>query len=223
MHFWVYLCFFLLLFVIHQQYRAILDLKNELSHDPLTGLKIMRHFERKCLDVMDRVERKRETSATSAQEEHIPRRKRHVRHSIAFVDLDGLQWTNNHADYGYFVGDRVLVALANILNRWKRQDDLIVRRSKGGDEFLIFLAGSTKEESERLLLENRRRFEKVIEDRFPGLAGNVSFSFGVREVTIRQSEDEIAEAIESASKVMHRFKKERKMDRRVSSLNGEES
>jgi len=83
---------------------------------------------------------------------------------------------------------------------------------------LLLFAGSNKEEAERLLLENRRRFEKVIENRFPGLAGNVSFSFGVREVLLVQSEDEITQAIESASKVMHRFKKERKMDRRVSSL-----
>jgi len=207
-----------LLFVTYRQYIAIRYLKNELSHDPLTGLRIMRHFEKKCLEVMDRVERKREDSLAASEEEHTPHRTYQHSHSVAFVDLDGLQWTNNHADYGYFIGDRILVALANILNRWRRQDDLVVRRSKGGDEFLILFAGSNKEEAERLLLENRRRFERVIENRFPGLAGNVSFSFGVREVNLKQSEDEIAQAIEGASKVMHRFKKERKMDRRVSSL-----
>ena len=218
-----FLAFVLLSLVVWVQYSTIKDLRNELTHDPLTGLRIMRHFEKKCLDVMDRVERKREESSTASQEDHTAHRSHRHSHSIAFVDLDGLQWTNNHADFGYFVGDRVLVALANILNRWKRQDDLVVRRSKGGDEFLLLFAGSTKEEAERLLLENRRRFERVIANRFPGLDGKVSFSFGVREVNLSQTEDDIAQAIEASSKVMHRFKTERKMDRRVSSLKEEES
>lgn len=218
-----FLAFVFLFLVVWIQYSTIKDLKNELTHDPLTGLRIMRHFEKKCIEVMDSVERKREASSAASQEEHTAHRSHTHSHCVAFVDLDGLQWTNNHADFGYFVGDRVLVALANILNRWKRQDDLVVRRSKGGDEFLLLFAASSPEEAERLLLENRRRFETVIAKRFPGLAGNVSFSFGVREIRLGQTEDEIAQAIEASSKVMHRFKTERKMDRRVSSLKEEVS
>jgi len=216
MYFWTCVIFTILLGVLYLQYRTIQALKNELSHDPLTGLRIMKHFEKKCIEVMDRIERKRATSSED-QEEHISRRKK-ISHVIAFVDLDGLQWTNNHADYGYFVGDRILVALANILDRWRRRDDLIVRRSKGGDEFLVLYAGATIEEAENLLLRNRKRFEKVIAERFPGLEGAVSFSYGICEVNSHQSEDKIAQAIGTASKTMHHFKKIRKMDRRVSCL-----
>jgi diguanylate cyclase (GGDEF)-like protein len=216
MYFWIVA---ILCFVIYRQYVLIQNLKNELSHDSLTGLRIMKHFEKKCLDVMDRVERKRDASLTAPPEEHIAHRLRKT-HAIAFVDLDGLKWTNDHADYGYSAGDHILVALANILNRWRRQDDLVVRRSKGGDEFLLLFAGSSQEEAERLLLENRRRFEDVIKKRFPGLAGKVSFSFGVREVTLGYSEKEIADTLEAASKDMHGWKDIRKMNRTISPLCG---
>ena len=211
----------ILSFVVYQQHGKIENLKNDLSHDPLTGLKIMRNFEKKCLTVMSHVEKKREMSALASEEEHVSRRRKHS-HSVAFVDMDGLQWTNNHPEFGYVIGDRILVALANILNRWRRSDDLVVRRSKGGDEFLLLFPESTKTESERVLLENRKRFEKVIETRFPGLAGKVSFSFGVREIDLSFTETQIAEAFENASKDMHDWKDLRKMDRKVSCLSGEE-
>jgi diguanylate cyclase (GGDEF)-like protein len=192
-------------------------LRRELEMDELTGLRNARSFEKKCLETMARVEKKREASFSS-KDDHISRRQKNP-HAVAFVDLDGLQWTNNHPEFGYIIGDRILIALANILNRWRRQDDLVVRRS--GDEFLLLFPGSSKKEAERLLLENRRRFERVIEKRFPGLIGKVSFSFGAHEVNLKNSEKEITLALESAGKDMHYWKERRKMDRSVSSLSGD--
>jgi len=206
---------------ISTQETEIENLKNELAHDPLTGLKLAKNFEQKCLDRMAFVERKREESQRSLPEEHTPHRVGRT-HSIAFVDMDGLKWTNDHPDFGYSVGDNVLIALADILDRWKRrQEDLVVRRTKGGDEFLVLFPGSDEIETRRILLLNRTRFENVISRDFPGLSGKVSFSFGVREVKPCQSIEEIALAFDEASKDMHSWKDRRKMGRDVSCLPGE--
>lgn len=204
--------------LVSQQQAEIERLKEALVRDPLTKLKLAKNFERKCLEQIDFVERKREKSLQSSPEDHTPHRLSRT-HSVAFVDMDGLKWTNDNPAFGYSVGDNVLIALADILDRWKRkQEDLIVRRSKGGDEFLLLFAGSDKKETARILLENRRRFEKVIERDFPGLVGKVSFSFGVREVTRDFTENDIAQAFDDASKDMHHWKEHRKMDRTVSCL-----
>ncbi|MFA6566195.1 MAG: GGDEF domain-containing protein, partial [Candidatus Paceibacterota bacterium] len=183
------------------------------------GLKNAKGFEKKCLEKMAFVEWKREMSLLAPPEDHTPHRLRRT-HAIAFVDMDGLKWTNDNPSFGYSVGDHVLRSLANILDRWKRRgDDLVVHRS--GDEFLLLFTGSNKKETERLLLQNRRRFEEVVKRDFPGLSGKVSFSFGVCEVNLKNTEKEIASAFDDAGKDMHCWKERRKMDRSVSPLSGD--
>jgi len=188
--------------------------------DPLTGLPLVGNFGKDCVTRMRKVVEKRKVSRSNT--EHIPRRNERERHCVAFVDLDGLQWTNNDPNYGYRAGDHILTMLAHILNRWRRGDDLVFRRTMGGDEFICFYpCVSENDVIQQIMLRNRRRFEKDITERFPGLAGKVSFTFGVREVCIDDSETEIMNALDFAAKNMHAWKERRKMDRRVTNLLGE--
>jgi len=212
----------------HEMRRELIQARRDLRRlsrgiscaDPLTGLPLVGNFGKDCIVRMRKVVEKRQLSLSNS--EHVHRRNEREKHCVVFVDLDGLQWTNNDPNHGYRVGDHIIIMLARILNRWRRGDDLIFRRSKGGDEFILFYPCATENDTiQQIMLMNRRRFEKDISERFPGLAGKVSFTFGVQEVSVDDSESRILEALDYAGKNMHVWKERRKMDRRVTNLLGE--
>ena len=89
------------------------------EHDPLTGLSNRRAFER-VLDL--EVERCRR-NCTSV--------------SLVVLDLDDFKRVND--TYGHPLGDKALVAVANVLLAEKRRYDLAART--GGEEFSLVLTG----------------------------------------------------------------------------------
>jgi diguanylate cyclase (GGDEF)-like protein/PAS domain S-box-containing protein len=60
---------------------------------------------------------------------------------VALFDLDQFKSVND--SHGHLIGDRVLAALANVLRRTARQDDIVGRF--GGEEFVVFLPGADLE------------------------------------------------------------------------------
>ncbi|RPJ20472.1 MAG: GGDEF domain-containing protein, partial [Chloroflexi bacterium] len=72
--------------------------------------------------------------------------------SIAMLDADDLKLIND--TYGHDSGDRVLIFISGILRSEVRPFDMVARY--GGDEFVILLVDTDKEEA-RLIAERIRR------------------------------------------------------------------
>jgi diguanylate cyclase (GGDEF)-like protein len=92
-------------------------LKEQATHDPLTGL-----YNRYYLE--------------QVLEQEVKRSKRYNR-CMAFlmVDINGFKEINDR--YGHHVGDEVLQGVASLLRTVVRESDIVVRY--GGDEFLVVL------------------------------------------------------------------------------------
>ncbi len=93
------------------------QLRDQAIHDPLTGVYNRRYF-------------------TEVVEQEIARSKRYV-HPLGFlmIDIDHFKMINDR--FGHQMGDRVLQAVAELLQSQVRDTDLVVRY--GGDEFLVML------------------------------------------------------------------------------------
>jgi len=87
------------------------------SHDPLTGLANRRQFRALCAREIERCRRDGQPIA------------------LLVVDIDFFKQVNDH--WGHISGDRVLVALAQILRNAARASDLPARL--GGEEFAVLL------------------------------------------------------------------------------------
>ncbi|MFW6270459.1 MAG: diguanylate cyclase domain-containing protein [Bacillota bacterium] len=72
--------------------------------------------------------------------------KRQLPISLIMADLNGLKLIND--SYGHIVGDRVLKKTGEILTKICRDEDIIARW--GGDEFIILLPRTTKNESKKI-------------------------------------------------------------------------
>ena len=77
--------------------------------------------------------------------------------TVLFMDLDGFKLVND--SLGHFIGDQLLVAVAERLRRCVRDDDLCAR--VGGDEFAVLLVGKSDPErvAQRIIAAVSRRFQ----------------------------------------------------------------
>lgn len=156
-------------------------LKQEASHDPLTGVANRRLF-------YDRLQQ---------AIRHARRYKGKV--GLLFLDLDRFKEIND--TYGHHVGDAVLTEVARRLSRSVRESDSIARL--GGDEFAVLLANVSGHEDclaaainiERMLAEDSS---------FYGLAVDINASIG-QALFPDDGENEDA-LIRAADAAMYRIK-----------------
>jgi diguanylate cyclase (GGDEF)-like protein/putative nucleotidyltransferase with HDIG domain len=121
--------------------------------DGLTGLKTHRYF-------MEALDREWRHSTRSGQS-----------FSVIMMDLDGFKQVNDR--HGHMEGDKVVTAVAHLLNDRVRQSNVVARY--GGDEFAILLPEARVDQAETLAERLRSSIESD-----PYLAAHgVTASFGI--------------------------------------------
>ncbi len=121
--------------------------------------------------------------------------------SVAFlmIDLDHFKSVNTR--FGHQVGDRVLKALAALLNGSLRRSDIVIRY--GGDEFVVVMPDTTEEQGrhtvERILREVHQWNR---ENPIPGYEMSVSCGLSAYKKGMN-----IEEALETADQQMYQDKK----------------
>lgn len=140
--------------------------------DSLTGLKTHRYF----------------MEALDAEWRRSPRSGRHF--SLIMMDLDGFKLVNDR--YGHLEGDRVLTAVAELLEARCRQSNVVARL--GGDQFAILMAETSTEQA--AILADRLR-ESFAADAYLASRG-VTASFGIATFPIHGvTAEEIVRVAES--------------------------
>ncbi len=140
--------------------------------DGLTGLKTHRFF----MESLDREWRQ------STRDGHT--------FSVIMIDLDGFKQVNDR--YGHMEGDKVVTAVATLLNDHVRQSNVVARY--GGDEFAILLPGARTDQAETL----SERLRGQIESDTYLAAREVTASFGIASFPLHgPTPEEILRAADS--------------------------
>ena len=156
-------------------------LKQEASHDPLTGLANRRLF-------YDRL-----------QQAIRHARRYHAKVGVLFLDLDRFKEIND--THGHHVGDAVLTEVARRLSRSVRESDSIARL--GGDEFVVLLDNVGGRED---CLSAAINIERALaeDSHFYGMTVDITASIG-QALFPDDGEDEDA-LIRAADAAMYRIK-----------------
>ncbi|MEN9867754.1 MAG: hypothetical protein RL748_3344, partial [Pseudomonadota bacterium] len=129
-------------------------------------------------------------------EQQITHSQRYGSHfALILLDIDKFKLVNDQ--HGHQVGDRVLCAIAEILNQCSRASDVVGRW--GGEEFLL-IAAETEVNGALVLAEKLRR--TVGEHDFP-VVGHKTASFGV---TAYRAGDSIESIMARADSALYRAK-----------------
>lgn len=118
-------------------------------HDPLTGLYNRRFYDQSIWNL---------------------RQTKNMPLSIIMADINGLKFTNDA--FGHGAGDQLLLRVRDLFNKCQRKHDIVARI--GGDEFILILPKTTKEEAVQLVDGMNLELEKMV---LNGIT--ISVSFGV--------------------------------------------
>ncbi len=165
-----------------EQMRRQETLEKDSAIDPLTGLLNRRSFERSLEE--------RLMQAPGAWRDGV----------LFFVDLDNFKQVNDR--FGHDRGDAALVAVAGILNRFTRRQDLAARL--GGDEFALFLVDIPLEAARRKA-RTLVRAANQLKPFSPPDGPALGFSVGLA-VTDPNRRETLAALMKRADKAMYKVK-----------------
>ncbi len=115
--------------------------------------------------------------------------------SIIVGDINGLKLIND--TFGHDEGDKLLKKAAATIQSACRIDDIIARW--GGDEFIILLPKTKKEEAEEVVNRIKNLFA---EEQVNGIQGSISFGWDTKQTM----DEEIAKIFKNAEDYMYRNK-----------------
>lgn len=115
------------------------------------------------------------------------------------IDIDHFKQVND--TYGHLAGDRILIAVAQSLVRSLRPSDMPVRF--GGEEFSVFLPGTTEENAKVIAERIRRNVENMSITLHDESIIQVTVSIGFAE---RIENDTVASLIDRADKALYHAK-----------------
>ena len=122
--------------------------------------------------------------------------------AIIMFDIDHFKKVND--TYGHLVGDRVIVAVCNGMQKILRKDDTLVRY--GGEEFYTILPGASKENTIEVAERIRHLVEEtVVDDGDQKIT--VSISAGIAVYPLQLADDETA-LLNIADQKLYRAKQE---------------
>src|SRR3954469_18002740 len=178
--------------------RIRVQLRNKRFYDALERLRDERDSLRRDaqIDPLTNVLNRRSLEATVRQ-----RCLLRERFGVLFLDLDHFKQVNDR--FGHDSGDRVLIAVANMIKAGLRPGDVIGRY--GGEEFVAIVAGAGPE-SARLVAE---RLRQAVEEMHPPSPGpsRVTISVGTTVYDPRQLEETPQELVHRADLALYAAKR----------------
>lgn len=120
--------------------------------------------------------------------------------SVIIFDIDNFKAFND--DFGHNIGDEVLKAVAQIVLENTREHDTSVRW--GGEEFLVLLPQTMKENAEKVAEKIRAAIESFEDKKIPR---KITASFGVSEL---ENTDDESSIIKRADEALYTAKREGK-------------
>jgi diguanylate cyclase (GGDEF)-like protein len=120
-------------------------------------------------------------------------------YTVAMADLDHFKKVND--TYGHLAGDKVLQQIAHLFIHRVREEDAVCRY--GGEEFLLLLPRTKKEEAIKFLEDIRRRIEQAALDIGNEKTISITTSIGIAEWEPGLSFEEV---VRHSDKALYRAK-----------------
>lgn len=122
--------------------------------------------------------------------------------TICYMDIDNLKDVNDR--FGHREGDRLIVAIVDVIKRNIRETDQIMRI--GGDEFVIIFPDCTTDKSKQIMKRIREKIKEV-EFTANGEKFEASFCYGFAEYSKGSHVNTVESLLDMADQQMYKYKR----------------